>query len=55
MSEEVVLKLDVQRQMPVDYVSPIAKYLSIAEQASRKYWDEEYRKVLDYVRKSFNY
>lgn len=54
MSEEVVLKLDVQRQMPVDYVSPIAKYLSIAEQANRTFWDKEYRKVLDYVRKGCN-
>lgn len=53
MSKEVVLKLDVQRQMPIDNVSPIAKYLSIAEQASRKYWDKEYRKVFKLCQKKF--
>ena len=53
MSNEVVLKLNLQRQIPIDNVSPIAKYLSIAEQANRTFWDKEYRKVLDYVRKGF--
>lgn len=51
MSKEVVLKLDLQRQIPIDNVSPIAKYLLIAEQANRKFWDKEYREVFKLCQK----
>lgn len=51
MSNEVVLKLDLQRQMSIDNVSPIVKYLSIAEQANRTFWDKEYRKVFKLCQK----
>ena len=45
MSEEVVLNLDVQREIPVDYSSPNRKYLLDAMEAESKAIDRMYKSI----------